>query len=140
PAIAKDAAHILDTVLLTSTLKVDTSGLAGQYIVTHTLTGARFGSTATPATADVDLEPLALPAPTAYTTGATRGGLLVIDNHGFSLRLGRLARAGFPGVALAPRGVMSDVGGMIAALAALARAADGDVSACAAYDRALCAT
>jgi len=90
-------------------------------------------------TSDVDLEPLALPAQTAYTTGATRGGLLVIDNHGFSLRLGRVARAGFPGIALIPRGVMSDVGGMIAAIAALARSEDGEVSACAAYDRVLCA-
>jgi len=139
PAIATDATHIFDTVLLTSTLTVDTAGLPDQYVVTHTLARARFASPITSASADVDLVPLALPVLTAYTTAATRDGLLVIDNHGFSLRLGRAARAGFPGVALQPRGVMSDVGGMIAALAALARSDDGEVSGCAAYDRVLCA-
>ncbi len=139
PAIGDDAAHVLDTVRLSSTLEVQTAGRPDEYVVTHTLAGARFMSFATRETAEVALTPLALPALTAYTTAITRDGLLVIDNHGFSLRLGRVARAGFGAVALAPRGVAPDAGGLIAAIAALARSPDGAVSGCAAFDRALCA-
>jgi len=139
PAIGDDAAHVLDTVRLSSTLDVQSAGRADEYVVTHTLAGARFTSFTTGETGEVALTPLALPALTAYTTAITRDGLLVIDNHGFSLRLGRVARAGFGAVALAPRGVAPDAGGLIAAIAALARSPDGAVSGCAAFDRALCA-
>jgi hypothetical protein len=111
PAIGDDAAHVLETVRLSSTLDVQSAGRPDEYVVTHTLAGARFRSFATGQTGDVALTPLALPALTAYTTAITRDGLLVIDNHGFSLRLGRVARAGFGAVALAPRGVAPDAGG-----------------------------
>ena len=127
PAIGDDAAHVLDTVTLSSTLDVQSAGRPDEYVVTHTLAGARFTSFTTAGTAEVALTPLALPALTAYPAATTRDGLLVIDNHGFSLRLGRVARAGFGAVALAPRGVPPDAGGLIAALAALARSPDGAV-------------
>ena len=51
----------------------------------------------------VALAPLALPSLTATTTATTRDGLLNVDDHGFSLRLGRVALAGFNAAALAPR-------------------------------------
>jgi hypothetical protein len=138
PAIGDDAAHVLDTVRLSSTLDVQPAARPDEYVVTHTLAGARFKSFTTADSGEVALTPLALPALTAYPTAITRDGLLVIDNHGFSLRLGRVARAGFGAVALAPRGVPPDAGGLIAAIAALARSPDGAVSGCAAFDRALC--
>jgi hypothetical protein len=139
PAIGDDAAHVLDTVRLSSTLDLQSAGRPDEYVATHTLAGATFASFTTAGTAEVALTPLALPALTAYPAATTRDGLLIIDNHGFSLRLGRVARAGFGAVALAPRGVAPDAGGLIAAIAALARSPDGAVSGCAAFDRALCA-
>jgi hypothetical protein len=134
PAIGDDAAHIIDSIKLSSTLTVVSAGSPNQYAVTHTLVSVGFGSTAV-----VPLTPLALPALTAYTTASTSSGLLAIDNHGFSLRLGRVARAGFAASSLASRGVSPSAGGLVAALAALALSDDGTVSGCAAFDRALCA-
>jgi len=139
PAIGADAAHVLDTVTLSSSLEVQSAGRPDEYVATHTLAGATFTSFTSRGSAEVALTPLALPALTSYPAATTRDGLLIIDNHGFSLRLGRVARAGFGAVALAPRGVPPDAGGLIAAIAALARSPDGAVSGCAAFDRALCA-
>jgi len=134
PAIGADAAHVLDRVDLTSSLTVLSTGRPDEYVVTHVLTGARFGSEV------VSLATLALPALTAYTTGTTRDGLLVIADHGFSLRLGRVGRAGFGLSALKPRlpeSYTADAGGLIKALADLARA-DDNTNGCAAFDRVLC--
>jgi hypothetical protein len=138
PAIGNDAAHLLDTFKLLSMLEVASAGRPDEYVATHTLVGAVFTSSA-PADAEVSIAPLALPATTAYTTAITRDGLLVVDNHGFSLRLGQVARLGFGAAALEPRGVAGDAGSLITALAALARSADGAAAGCAAFDRALCA-
>jgi hypothetical protein len=139
PAIGDDAAHTLDHFTLASTLVVQSAGRPGEYVVTHTLDGARFDSSVME-NAEVRLAPLALPVMTAYTTATTRDRMLIVANHGFSLRLGRVARAGFGAAALAPRGVSPpDAGGLIAALAALARSSEQGVTGCAALDRALCA-
>ena len=43
PAIAVDAAHILDSVTLESTLDVQAAGRPDEFIVTHTLDSATFG-------------------------------------------------------------------------------------------------
>src|SRR5262245_30539828 len=138
PAIGNDAAHLLDTFRLLSTLELASAGRPDEYVATHTLVGAVFTSSA-PAGAEVSIAPLALPAATAYTTAITRDGLLVVDSHGFSLRLGQVARLGFGAAALEPRGVGSDAGSLITALAGLAHSEDGAASGCAAFDRALCA-
>ena len=135
PAIGAAAAHALDEIDLTSSLDVRPSGRADDYVVTHVLTSARFGS------ATVTLATLALPALTAYTTAITRDGLLIIDDHGFSLRLGRVARAGFGLTALAPRlpgEKTPDAGGLVSALLDLLRTSDGS-EGCAALDHVLCA-
>jgi hypothetical protein len=137
PAIGNDAAHVLDHVRLVSKLDVQSGGRPEEYLVTHTLVDAGFTSSVDPYGAEVMLTSLALPSLSAYTPAVTRDGLLVVANHGFSLRLGRVARAGFGAAALAPRDVSPDAGGLIAALAALARS-DGTASGCAAFDRALC--
>ena len=118
PAISDDAAHALDALELLSTLDVRAGAQANQYLITHTLTDARFSLGG--GAADVPLTPLALPSLTAYTTAITRDGLLVVDRHGFSLRLGRVARSGFGAAALAPRGPFTTAGGLVAAIAALA--------------------
>jgi hypothetical protein len=65
PAIGADAGHVLDRVDLTSSLVVRSTGHPDEYVVTHVLTGARFGSEV------VTLASLALPALTAYTTATT---------------------------------------------------------------------
>src|SRR5207248_709313 len=46
PAIGEQAAHVLDSVKLISTLTVDPAGLPSQYIITHTLVSALFGANA----------------------------------------------------------------------------------------------
>lgn len=135
PTIGEEAAHVLDSVVLNSTLTIDPAGLPNQYLVTHRLDSATFG----PQQVLVPLVPLALPVLTAHTSASTADGPLSIAQHGFSLRLGRVARAGFAGLSLAPRGVQSGVGGMVVEIASRARSEDGAVSGCAAFDRALCA-
>jgi hypothetical protein len=140
PAISADAAHVLDAPVLISTLSVHAGVQANQYLITHTLTDARF--TLGGRTADVLLLPLALPNLTAHTAAITRDGLLVIDRHGFTLRLGRVARSGFGAAALAPRvppGSPATAGGLVASIVALASTSDNAVSGCAALDRVLCA-
>ncbi len=155
PAMGTDAARIFDRVALTSSLDVRSSGPPNEYVVTHSLLDASFPladpciDRTDPLTPTlVDLAQLALPAATAYTTATTRDGVLIVDDHGFSLRLGRIARVGFGGAVLAPPlGVTYDptrpaptAGDLIAALAALARSDDGGgASGCLAIDRALCA-
>jgi hypothetical protein len=138
PAISEDAAHVLDAPMLFSTLDVRPGAEADHYLIAHTLTGAHF---ALPGggEADVPLTPLALPNVTAYTEAITRDGLLVVDRHGFSLRLGRVARAGFGAAALVPRRSPGTAGGLVAAIAALASTDEGLVTGCAAFDRVLCA-
>jgi hypothetical protein len=136
PAIGADAAHILDRVDLTSSLAVRSTGRPDQYVVTHVLTGARFGSEV------VTLASLALPALTAYATATTRDGLLVIADHGFTLRLGRVGRAGLGLSALKPRlpgEATADAGTLINALAKLSVAQDGVTNGCAALDLVMCA-
>jgi hypothetical protein len=142
PAIGEDAAHMLDSVQLGSTLIVQPSGRVDEYVVTHTLDTASFRSPLT--TVDVPLAPLGLPALTAYTTAVTRDGQLVMNEHGFSLRLGTIARAGFGGLALQPRlppQTPADVGGLITEILKLASISDGKggkPTSCAAFDALLC--
>ena len=140
PAISADAAHVLDALGLMSTLDVRAGAQADHYLITHTLTDARFVLSG--GAAVVPLVPLALPSLTANTAAITRDGLLVIDRHGFTLRLGRVARSGFGAAALAPRmpqGSPATAGGLVAAVVALATTSDRAVSGCAALDRVLCA-
>jgi hypothetical protein len=143
PAIGNDAAHMIDSVKLSSTLTVESSGSPDQYVVTHTLDSAYFPSSLTPGMA-VPLAPLALPALTAYTTAYTKDGQLVVNAHGFSLRLGTIARAGFGAAALQPRlppQTPPDVGGLLTEILKLASVSDGNggtLKACAAFDALLC--
>jgi hypothetical protein len=92
-----------DAFTLRSTLDLQATGRPDEYVVTHTLDSADFSPSTMPGTADIALVPLALPVLTAYTTANMREGLLIVNQHGFSLRLGRVARAGFDAAVLAPR-------------------------------------
>jgi hypothetical protein len=147
PTIADDAVHILDGMTLSSTLTVQPAGRPGGYLITHTLNSAlmklKLKDKGVDMSADVALPPLALPALTAYTTATTRDGLLIVDEHGFTLRFGRVARAGFNAVALAPRlpaQATADVGGLVAEIVKLARYGDPEspLTSCAAFNALLC--
>jgi len=145
PAIAGEAAHILDSVTLGSTLDVQATGRPDEFIVTHTLDSAAFPLPLMPKiTVPVALAPLALPALTATTTATTHDGLLNVDDHGFSLRLGRVALVGFNAVTLAPRlpaPATADTDGLITEVVKLAHAKDADgsdVAGCAAFNALLC--
>ena len=145
PAIAVDAAHILDSVELGSTLDVQATGRPDEFIVTHRLDSATFGPLMPSAPrVTVALAPLALPALTATTTATTRDGLLIVDDHGFSLRLGRVALVGFNAAALAtrlPAQATADTDGLITEVVKLAHAKDADgsdVTGCAAFNALLC--
>jgi hypothetical protein len=136
PAIAADAAALLDAVTLQSVLTIGPSEVAGEYLATHTLATAMFGPPAGAGT--VTLATLGLPILTATTTASDGNGLLVIANHGFTLRLGTAARAAFGPLSLVPRGLPPTADALVPALFALAQSADGTASGCAALDAALC--
>ncbi len=134
PAIAADAASILDSVRLASTLAVAPATVPGTYAVTHTLQAALFGPGWT---VSVVLAPLGLPVLQAVTSATIDKGALDIRRHGFTLRLGSAARAAFGPLALAPRGFPADVTGFVGALFTQAHAAAG-ASGCDALDAAVC--
>ncbi len=134
PAIAKDAASILNTVRFTSMLSVTAASQPGSYFVTHTLQSALFGPGGAVA---VPLEPLGLPVLQAVTTATMAGRSLAIARHGFTFRLGSSARAAFGPLALAPRGFPPDLDAFVPALFGTARAPDG-ATACDALDATVC--
>ena len=135
PAIADDAASILDSVQLVSQLTVAPSGTAGSYAVTHLLTGAEFGPTSQ---IPVTLASLALPILQAYTSATVSDDALVIGSHGFTLRLGTAAHAAFGPLALVPRGLPADVPSFLTALFSLAQTPGGTATGCAALDGVIC--
>jgi hypothetical protein len=136
PAVAADAAALLDGVTLQSVLTIEPSETAGEYLVTHTLSTAMFGPAAGAGT--VTLAALGLPILTATTTASDSDGLLTIGNQGFTLRLGTAARAAFGPLSLVPRGLPATAAALVPALFALASSADGTASGCAALDAVLC--
>jgi hypothetical protein len=135
PAIADDAASLLDSVRLLSTIVVASSSSAGSYLVTHTLSDAQFGPK-WPVT--VPLAPLGLPTLMAFATATAADNVLTIGTHGFTLRLGTVARAAFGPLSLVPRGFPADVPSFVASLFALAHSPDGTDSGCAALDGVVC--
>jgi hypothetical protein len=135
PAIAADAASLLDSVRLLSTLSVAESSIAGAYVVTHTLSGAQFGPNWA---VTVPLASLALPTLQAFTSATATDNALTIGSQGFTLRLGTAARAAFGPLALVPRGLPADVPSFVAVLFALAQSTDGTATGCAALDGVVC--
>ena len=135
PAIAADAADMLDNVRLGSLLTVAPTGVAGSYVVTHTLSNAQFG-TGWPIS--VPLASLGLPSLQAYATATLSDAVLVIGGHAFTLRLGTAARAAFGPLSLVPRGFPADTASFVSALFAVAHSADGSVVGCGALDGVIC--
>jgi hypothetical protein len=135
PAIATDAAAIFDSFQLVSQLTVAPGGTAGSYAVTHLLTGAAFGRSSQ---VSVTLASLGLPVLNAFTSATVSDRALVIGSHGFTLRLGTVARAAFGPLALAPRGLPADVPSFVSALFSLAQTPGGAATGCAALDGVVC--
>ena len=135
PAIAADAAAILDNVRLGSVLTVAPTGVAGSYVVTHTLSNAQFGP-GWPIS--VPLASLGLPTLQAFTSATVSDDILIIGGHAFTLRLGAAAHAAFGPLSLVPRGLPADIPSFVSSLFAVARSADGTATGCAALDGLLC--
>jgi hypothetical protein len=135
PAIAADAASILDSIQLESTLVIAPGSTMGGYAVTHTLTTARFGPGWQ---IPVTLATLALPTLQAFTSATVANGALVIGSQDFTLRLGSAARAAFGPLSLVPRGLPADVPSFVSALFALAQAPGGSTAGCAGLDALVC--
>lgn len=135
PAIAADAASILNSVQLESTLVVAPGSTGGGYVLTHTLDTAKFGPGWQ---VPVSLASLALPALGAFTSATVADGALVIGSHDFTLRLGSAARAAFGPLSLVPRGLPADIPSFVSALFALARSPEGSATGCAALDALVC--
>jgi hypothetical protein len=135
PAIADDAASLLDSVRLLSTLAVQSSSSATSYVVTHTLSTAELGPGESIA---VPLAPLGLPTLQAFASGTAADNVLTIGPHAFTLRLGTVARAAFGPLSLMPRGLPPDLPSFVATLFALAQSADGTATGCAALDGVVC--
>jgi hypothetical protein len=134
PAIANDAASILDSVRLLSTLTVQQSSSATSYIVTHTLSEAQLG----PQAATVSLASLGLPTLQAFASATAADNTLTIGPHAFTLRLGTAARAAFGPLALVPRGLPPDLPSFVSTLFSLAQSTDGTATGCAALDGVVC--
>jgi hypothetical protein len=132
--IADDAASILQSVRLTSSLNVAPGTQTGAYVATHTLMAAQFGA-GWPVS--VPLAPLGLPVLQAVASASIQQGALAIATHGFTLRLGTTARAAFGPLALAPRGFPADTLGFLYALFTQAQAAGGAMG-CDALDATVC--
>jgi hypothetical protein len=132
-AAADDAAHLFDSLTLSSRLEITAGPTPSAVAVTHTLTGMTF---AVPGeSADVTLQTLGLPA----LSGTIGADVLDIAQHGFTVRLGTAGEVAFGKVGLARRGLPPDAPGLVAALAALAHSEDGTLAGCAAMDATLCA-
>jgi hypothetical protein len=137
PAIADDAAHILDGLTLKSSLELTSRGAPSTFLATHTLVTALLGPGEDQV--PIELQALGLPLLTAHTTAAIADGLLVIDSHAFTLHLGSVARTALSKLALERRGLPGDATGLVTLLALLARSNDGATGGCAAMDATLCA-
>jgi len=144
PAIAADAAHILDVVTLISNLDVSAGDRPDRFFITHTLETANFSgynltmdpNAIIPHDA-VTLESLGLPVLDAQTTATTADGQIFIAEHGFTFRLGTAAREAFGWIALDSRKLPRNLAGFPAFLASLAQTDDGNTD-CAALDETLC--
>ena len=134
PAIADDAASLLDSVRLLSTLAVQPSSTATSYVVTHTLSEAQLG----PAAATVSLASLGLPTLEAFAAATAADNTLTIGPHAFTLRLGTVAGAAFGPIALAPRGLPADLSSFVTTLFGMAQSTDGTATGCAALDGVVC--
>jgi len=86
----------------------------------------------------VTLASLGLPILQAFTTATVSDDVLAIASHGFTLRLGTVARAAFGPLALVPRGLPADVPSFVAGLFSLARTPGGTATGCAALDGLVC--
>ena len=137
PAVANDAAHILDRLSLSSILDVRAGVAPSSFSLTHVLESATFGATG--GGSAVTLAPLGLPVLEARATAAIRDGQLAIDPQGFTLRLGTTAKAAFAVLALETRGLPGNVAGLVGKITADAHSADGTATGCAALDGAVCA-
>jgi hypothetical protein len=136
PAVANDAAHLLDQVQLTSTFAIQPGSAPSSYLLTHTLETASFGPPSGSPTV-TNLLQLGIPVLSTTTSATTQGELLVIARHGFTLRLGAIARAAFGAGSLGRRGLPADAQGLVDLLAGLAHT-DGGATGCDAMDAALC--
>jgi hypothetical protein len=146
PAIANDAAHLFDHIKLASTLQLEPEGTPSTYTVTHRLVSAEFANTPPPDampgsrfTAAIDIPGYPVPVPQAFGLATTAEDELLLGEHGFTLRLGSLARAGFAAVALDRRGIAGGATGLMTTIAGLAHSENGTYRGCAAIDHALCA-
>jgi hypothetical protein len=144
PDVGHDAAHILDSLILKSTIDVSPGDRPDRFLVTHTLVTGTFQWSGTTGglmdvrQADQSLQPLGLPVLSAQASATTQDGQIFITNHGFTLRLGTVARAAFGTAVLAPRGLPPNPADVPAALAELAHLDDGVTSGCEAMDQTLC--
>jgi hypothetical protein len=114
-----------------------TDGSSGSAVARHSLTAATFRGPGT-ATATVKLGELGLPQLTALPVGAklAAGWRLMIDEHGFSLRLGLVARRALGKLVLAAVGLPESSEALAAALFALVH--HGGLKGCAALDALAC--
>jgi hypothetical protein len=138
-ALGDEAARLLQTLELRSSLTIERTSTADQYQATHRLTGAAFPM-AHPAT--IDLVGIGAPALEArFVTASTRDGELELGSHGFTLRLGSTARVAFGQSSLVPRGGPGDVADFVSAVFGLAARNDSGtiLTGCAALDGLLCA-
>ncbi|HXU83658.1 MAG TPA: hypothetical protein VN914_19830 [Polyangia bacterium] len=139
PSLGDEAARLLDSLELHSTLTIERTSTPDRYQIDHRLTAASFPM-ASPN--NIDLVGIGAPALEArFVTGTVREGELALGTHGFTLRLGSTARLAFARSSLVPRGGPADAADFVTALFGMATRNDNGtiLTGCAALDALLCA-
>ncbi len=136
PAVAEEAAHLLDSFSLASTFEVELGVAPSNFLIAHRLRTIMFGP---PTRLDeVELGPLGLPVLEARTTATTRDDQLMIDRHGFTMRLGTVAKSAFEKITSRYYDVTGDAVSLAGLIAFQAHSDDNTAAGCEAIDRALC--
>jgi hypothetical protein len=140
PAMGTEVTQLLDSIELRSTLSIRSTSSPEHYQVSHRLTSASFPLPASGTS--IELLDLGAPVLEARFVPAT-GHLneLEVGTHGFTLRLGSVARQAFAQASLVPRGAPADLPAFVSSLfGAATRNETGTLlTGCAALDALVCA-
>jgi hypothetical protein len=127
---------LLDSVHIDSKMTIAATNTANSYVVEHDLLSVTFPK----AISSISLKTANLGLPISSVSGilaTLKGGQLSIPSHGFTARLGTLARYAFEGTSIKSRGA-EDAPGLVKAVFGLAQWSDHDINGCDALDIAMC--
>lgn len=140
PSLGREASSLLTGMRLHTTLVFSRTVVPGRLRLDHALRAAELPMAAVPTRVNL-VEVVGPISEARFVPVSLRGRELEIATHGFTLRLGSVARYAFGRVSLRPRAVPSEVAAFVNALFALASHRDGasTLTGCGALDAVICA-